>query len=192
MLKALITAAALTTAPLALSAADWTLDSEASTVGFVTVKEGEIAEAHSFDDLTGTVAEGGEATVSIPLASVETLIDIRNERMREILFDVANFPEATVSAEIDLAAYESLGEGERTQDDITITVATNDHEATYDATVNVTRIGADRVAVSTARPVLTDARDFGYGDGVAQLREIAGLEAISPAVPVNFDLVFDR
>jgi hypothetical protein len=40
--------------------------------------------------------------------------------------------------------------------------------------------------------MIADTLDLGYEDGVAQLREIAGLDSISPAVSVTFDLVVTR
>lgn len=178
--------------PLALAAAlmltalpalaDWTLDGDASTIGFVTIKNGGTAKAHRFSGLSGSVSAQGTAEVSIPLDSVETFIDIRTERMREILFRVADHPAATISAVLDMEALGSRAPGDRLTQEIDITVSTNGAEAAY--------LGA--VAVTTARPVIADARDLGYEDGVAQLRDIAGLDAISPAVPVTFDLVFTK
>lgn len=188
--------------PLALAAAlmltalpalaDWTLDGDASTIGFVTIKNGGTAKAHRFSGLSGSVSAQGTAEVSIPLDSVETFIDIRTERMREILFRVADHPAATISAALDMEALGSRAPGDRLTEEIDITVSTNGAEAAYLGAVTVTRIDDGMVAVTTARPVIADARDLGYEDGVAQLRDIAGLDAISPAVPVTFDLVFTK
>ncbi|MFQ6553659.1 YceI family protein [Aestuariibius insulae] len=173
-------------------AQDWTLSSDASSVGFVSIKNGDTAESHMFSGLTGAVSDAGAVEVSIPLANVETFIDIRNERMRDILFKVADFPAATVSTEIVLDDFADLAVGTRRATDVEITVAANDSDASYDAALYVTRISDTAVAVSTARPVIADIRDFNYDDGIEQLREIAGLDAISPAVPVTFDLVFEQ
>lgn len=191
-MRILTLAAALTLTALPAFAANWTLDSDASAIGFVTIKNGETAEAHRFSGLSGSVSDAGAASVSIPLASVETFIDIRNERMREMLFKVASYPAATVSADLDMTAFETLATGDRMTQEIDITIATNGTEAEYFGDVIVTRIGDNMVAVSTARPFIADARDMGYEEGVAQLREVAGLDAISPAVPVTFDLVFTK
>jgi hypothetical protein len=121
---------------------------------------------------------------------VETFIDIRNERMRDILF--AALPEATVSATIDLAALDGMRPGERRVQELDVTVAANGEEADYLTDVAITRLSNDAVTVSTARPLIADVRDLGYDGGIEQLREIAGLDSISPAVPVSFDLMFTR
>lgn len=184
--------ALLTGLALPLAAADWSVVSEASSIGFVSVKDGDIAETHEFGSLSGAVGADGAAKIDIALGSVETRVDIRNERMRDVLFQVAQFPIASVAAEIDMAALETLGIGERAEIDTFVTVAANGTEADYDAFLNVTRIGDDRVSVSAREPVAIDVHDFGYEGGVAQLQEIAGLDAISPIVPVTFDIVFGR
>ncbi len=191
-MRTLLASCLIILAPTLALAQDWTLSSDTSSIGFVSIKNGDTAESHMFSGLSGGVSDAGAVEVSIPLANVETFIDIRNERMRDILFKVADFPAATVSAEIPLDDFADLEVGARQSTDIEITVAANDSDAVYDAAVYVTRISDASVAVSTARPVIADIRDFNYDDGIEQLREIAGLDSISPAVPVTFDLVFEQ
>lgn len=186
----LIASLALWTMPA--TAESWTLSGAESALGFVTIKNGETAEAHSFSDLTGSVSADGAAEVTIPLTSVETLIDIRNERMREMLFNVAATPDAVITAQIDMDALADLSPGSRVMQELDVTLATNGTEASYFTDVVITRVGENAVAVSTAKPMIADARDLGYDGGVEALREVAGLDSISPAVPVSFDLMFTR
>lgn len=89
----------------------WVLDGDRSQVSFITVKAGQVAEVHHFAELSGSVSADGGATVEIDLASVETNVDIRNERMRDILFQVAEFPQAEVSATLDPAVFAGLSVG---------------------------------------------------------------------------------
>jgi hypothetical protein len=44
--------------------------------------------------------------------------------------------------------------------------------------------------IFTPRPVVINAADFGLEKGVAALKNIAGLQSISSAIPVTFDLQF--
>ena len=90
------------------AAADWTLDNSGSTLSFVTIKATNVAEVHTFGQLTGSVGTDGHARVVIQLASVDTLIPIRDERMREILFKTDLFPTATADARIDLVKYQRM------------------------------------------------------------------------------------
>lgn len=186
--------AALTSILLAApaSAQVWTVDPEASALNFFSLKNDEIAEQHAFTGLSGSVAADGTARIEISLASVASGIDIRDQRMRDMLFQVADWPLAEVSAQVDPAAFEALAPGQGALAEVTLTVETYGETAEYPASLAVTRLAQDRVAISTVSPILVSAGDFGYGDGVDSLREVAGLDAISPDVPVVFLLVLER
>lgn len=180
------------TPPVAAAVAGkaWSVASDASRVSFVSVKGGEIAEVHHFGAVTGTVAPDGVATIEIPLASVETGIDIRNERMRDMLFQVAQFPAARVSARIDLAALQDLAVGQQRRLPLAGELDLHGVKAPFEAQVAVTRAAADRVLVASVDPVVVEAELFKLGEGVEALRKVAGLDAITPAAPVTFQLMF--
>jgi polyisoprenoid-binding protein YceI len=178
------------TAAAAVAGKAWSVASDASRVSFVSVKSGEIAEVHHFGSVTGTVAPDGTATVSIPLASVETGIDIRNERMRDMLFQVAQFPAARVSAKIDLAAFQDLAVGQQRRLPLSGELDLHGVKAPFEAQVAVTRAAPDRVLVASVDPVVVEAELFKLGEGVEALRKVAGLPAITPAAPVTFQLMF--
>jgi len=82
--------------------ADWTLDNAGSQLSFVTVKAQDVAEVHTFSELSGAVGADGRARVLIQLASVDTLIPIRDERMRDVLFNTELFPTAAAVAQLDM------------------------------------------------------------------------------------------
>lgn len=192
MTRIAIAAALAPILALAAQAGAWTLDNDLSNLSYVTMKNGETAEANLLPDLSGHVAENGDATIEINLFSVETFIDIRNERMREFLFDTENFPLATVTARIDMDGFAGMEPGETRAEDFELTVETHGKQASYEAQAWVTRAGDGKVVVDSRQPIIVYAGDFGYEDGVADLKEIAGLDSIQPAVPVDFHLVFVR
>lgn len=176
----------------AVTGSTWRVDSDASELSYVTVKQGEIAEVNTFEKLTGSVSESGEAVIEVDLASVSTLVDIRDERMRDIFFKVADNPTATVTANVDPAAFESLGIGESVQTTLDTKVALKGAEASFDAEVTVTRAGEDRILAVTNKPIVVYANALDLSDGLAQLQELAGLDSITPAVPVSFSIAFER
>ena len=104
LLPGLLASALLACAPIA-AAEHWQVDEAASSLGFVSVKNGVIVEGHRFTSLSGGVVDD-TASLSVDLASVDTAIEIRDERMRTMLFEVAEFPMAQVDLEIDGAAIE--------------------------------------------------------------------------------------
>ncbi len=175
-----------------LAEGTWSVDGEASRLSYVTVKSGEIAEANEFTGLSGTVAPDGAATIEIDLATVSTGIDIRNERMREVFFNVAEYPTATITAQVDPAAFEALGVGESTVQSLAATVSVKGVETKVDAELEVTRVADNRVLAVSTEPVIIYADALELTDGLAQLQELAGLPSITPAVPVTFSLTFQR
>jgi hypothetical protein len=168
--------------------AGWVIDPEGSHVGFASVKNDLIAENHSFTNIAGTVKESGNAKIVIGLASVETLIPIRNERMRAILFDIAQYPEATVTANLNLDSFISLGLGESETETILLGVNLHGTDLSKNVLVKVTRSSDASYEVTSLGPILVHASQFALSDGLESLRQIAGLQSIDLMVPITFDL----
>lgn len=173
------------------TAAPWQLDAEASTLGFASVKNDRIAEGHRFTNLSGTV-DAQSSELIIDLSSVDTEIPIRDERMREMLFDVLQFPNAVFESDLGSDALEGIEAGESRSVEIRGELSLRDARIPVTATVLVTRTGADHVIVSTQRPIVVSAAALALSDGLERLREIAGLQSITPSVPVTFTLSFAR
>ncbi len=170
--------------------ADWTLDNAGSRLSFVSTKATNVAEVHTFDSLSGSVGSDGHARVVIQLASVNTLIPIRDERMREMLFQTELFPTATVDARLDIVRFINMPVS--TSEILTTELLLNlgDTSLPMTAELLVTRIAADRVLVATTKPIILNAGAVDLAEGVEALREVAGLPSISQAVPVSFVLQF--
>jgi polyisoprenoid-binding protein YceI len=168
----------------------WNVVPDRSRVSFVSIKGGDIAEVHHFKQVTGAVTPAGDATIRIPLDSVETAIDIRNERMRQMLFDTVRFPAAELTAKVDLAQFADLPVGERRTAPLAGELNLHGVTAPIEAQVYVTRVAPARVLVTAVDPVVVEAGVFNLGPGVEALRKVAGLDAITPAAPVTFQLMF--
>ena len=168
--------------------AGWVIDPEGSYVGFASVKNDLIAENHSFTQITGTIEDSGDANIVIALASVETLIPIRNERMQAILFEVAQYPDVTVTANLDLDEFTSLGLGESKTDTILLGVNLHGTDLSKNVLVKVTRSSDNAYEVTSLGPIVIHASQFALSDGLESLRKVAGLQSIDLMVPVTFDL----
>lgn len=175
-----------------LTEGNWTLDPAGSRLSYVSIKAGEVAEANSLDALSGTVAADGTASLDIDLASVNTGVDIRNERMRDIFFGVAEFPTATVTAKLDPVAFAGLTVGQSLTRPLKATVTIKGAPADVETEVLVTRVTENRVTVVPTAPVIVSTDMFGLTDELGELRALAQLPSITPAVPVTFTLAFTR
>ncbi|BCU06728.1 YceI family protein [Allochromatium tepidum] len=184
------------TGALVLSAspvlADWTLDPERSAVTYVTIKSKDIPENNHFKEMRGQIDDQGQVVVTLMLDSVETLVPIRNERMREILFDTANYKEAELKARIDPKALESLPVGQIKRMAAEGQLTLHGQSQTLTLSMMVGRLDADTLMVASTEPLLIEASKFGLSEGVEKLRAIAGLPSISEAVPVVFVVTFNQ
>ncbi len=175
---------------LAISAqADWQLDNDASTLSFVTIKAGDIGEVHTFEGLSGGIDGDGNAVIDIELVSINTLIPIRDERMQNMLFETDVFPEASLTAQLDIGEFDALETGASARATISFELSMRDQSSSYQADVMVTRL-SDGIQATSLKPIIVLANSFDLVRGVEALREIAGLPSISNAVPVSFNVVF--
>jgi len=184
-------AALLTLLASAQAAAQWTLSADDSSLSFISVKAEHIAEVHSFARLSGEIGSGGEAVVSIDLTSVQTGIDIRNERMQSMLFNTDMYPRAQVSADVDAAALSSMAVGESAVLEVPLAINLHGEVLTLSAPLRVSHV-QDGLRVDTLAPIIVKADAFALVDGIESLREIAGLPSISRSVPVSFSLLFSQ
>lgn len=171
--------------------AQWSLDNDESTVSFVSVKADHVAEVHTFDMLSGEIDDDGTVAITIELASVNTLIPIRNERMQAMLFETNMFPQANIEASIDLTSLEAMAPGTSETMQLNFSLEMHGASRSYSAEVKVTRLDEGLLA-STVKPIVVTAEDFDLVSGVEALREVAGLPSISRAVPVSFTVQFDQ
>ena len=174
----------------ATASAQWTLSNEASTLSFVTVKADHVAEVHTFDELSGAIGEDGSVSIEIALASVNTLVPIRNERMQSMLFETDLFPRATITSQINSDGLANMALGSSEEIGLDFTLELHNQSQTYNATVLVSRQEAGLIA-TTLKPIVVNAASFDLVAGVEALREVAGLPSISRAVPVSFTVVFE-
>lgn len=172
--------------------AEWTLDNSGSRLSFVSTKAGAAAEVHKFGTLEGGVDGNGRVTLSIQLDSVDTAIEIRDERMREMLFETETYPSATLAATVDTAALEAIGVGESVNMTTEAQLQLHGTETSLTANMTVARLSDSRLLAVSRDPLIVNASQVGLLAGVERLREVAGLPSISPAVPVTFVLAFDR
>ena len=179
----------------AATAADaaWTLVPGQSHVVYTSTKvmpnlTASKAENNYFKTLSGTLSDDGAAQVDIDLNSVATNVDIRDQRMRNIVFRTDQFPKAVINAQVPIGQVVEPGIH---QIDLSLSLELEGVQKTLSVPVMVASTG-DRLVVSSLQPVLLNAADFGLGGGLTELTKIAGLMYIPATVPVTFNLVFQQ
>ena len=193
MLKALLSSACVLLLILGVNLtaqANWYLDGESSRLSFITTQNANIADVHRFLVLHGKVDRKGLAQLRIEMDSVNSSVPLRDERMRDVLFDFKHFPEAQISAQIDLQPINDLASGAQLELRLPVTVSLRGKQHTYQAELLATRLDERRFQVVTLEPLMLQAEDFGLQPELETLRKLAGLSAISFSVPVNAVLIF--
>ena len=173
----------------AMAMAEWVVEGEQSSVYYSSLKNNSVAENNRFNELQGTMDAQGALDVRIELDSVDTSIVVRDERMRGLLFEVVEFPQARIQASVDESLRSASGASVA---EVPFTLSLHGLEAGYVAKLNIWRVDTNTLIVSSREPVLVNATDFNLQGGLEKLRELAGLQSIAPIVPVGFTLTLRK
>lgn len=174
------------------ASADWSLNSSESDFNFSSIKKGTVLESHSFKNIDSQIDSKGLATLTIDLTSVTTGIEIRDERMKSMLFDTSTFGQAVFKTQLDPKKLGMQKSGDIVSTQITGTLNLHGVEKELSAHVNILKLADNKIVVSTAKPIAIKAADFSLDTGVTALKEIAKLPSISFAVPVSFNLTYAK
>jgi polyisoprenoid-binding protein YceI len=173
------------------TAPSWMVNTAASTLTFNTTKAGTagvggITEIMRFTRYEGGVDAKGRISFKIDLTSIDSGIAIRDERLQTMFWNVGTQPSVTFSAQLSPETLQKLSKEAMVLDvDGQLTMAGQTKPAKTQ--LQVTPVNG-KVLVSTRRPILVKADDFGLTPGVEALRAIMGLNFLSSSVPVNFSL----
>jgi polyisoprenoid-binding protein YceI len=188
---------ACTTGPTSnASAQNWAIDNNQSTLNFVTTKAGQqgvagISETQSFKRYSGGIDQNGKILLNIDLASVDTGIEIRDDRLRTMLWNVKATPQATFTAQLPAETLKSVGATGVQNIELNGQLQMGGQTKPVVAIVRVSRLANDQLLVVTRSPILINANDYGLRTGVEALREVMGLNFLAGSAPVSFTLVLN-
>lgn len=169
----------------------WSLDASQSMVVLTTVKDDGFVENSAFSGLDGDIAPDGTATLRILLDSIDTGLDLRNVRMRYLLFETFRHSEARATIALDPDELATLQINRRETVTLPFELSLHGITGRSRAWVTVSLISDDRVAVTTLKPIPVRAGDYVLGPGIRKLEEAAGV-SIVPTATVSLSLVFNR
>lgn len=171
--------------------ASHSLNADASSLHFMSTKNEHITEQHTFKTIAGDIDNHGALSIDIDLSSVETIIPIRNERMRKMLFDVAQFPDAKFTAQLDKSLL-SLKPGEEKVVQVAGTLSLKDKAQNVSTELSIVGLQGGAIKANTIKPILLNTQSLGVQDGIDALQAIAHLKSISKTVPVTFSVLFEQ
>lgn len=195
--KHTLVAGLLAVAPFQVVAQDnpfspgWIMNGDASALRFQSVKNATKVESSTFGTYIGAIDETGLATVRVLLDSVDTNVDLRNVRMRFLMFETFQYPEAVITMQIDPAQLTDLADVRRKIITAPYTIELHGVTSEREAEIAVTLLADDVVSVTSATPISLPTADFNLDGGLAKLEEAAKV-VIIPSATVTFDFMFNR
>jgi OmpA-OmpF porin, OOP family len=173
-------------------AEEWLLNSSESHLYMQTVKANSIFEVHQFTGLDGSVSKDGDVTVKIDLTSVSSGIDLRDVRMRFLLFETYRFPYAEITAKLDMTALQALLTTTRIAYPLKVKVALHGVTQDIDVPVTITRLGDKSISVASVKPIVVKTDAFGLTPNIAKLSEAINGTVIATGATITFDLLFEN
>jgi outer membrane protein OmpA-like peptidoglycan-associated protein len=188
---AAVVACALLAGAVAADARNWILDPAASKLTYQSVKKNTIVETNSIRNISGSLSENGAGKIVFDLDSVDTGVDLRNVRMRFLFFETFKFPTATVTANVDPAAFADLPTRRRMSAKLPFRLDMHGVVKDLEANVVVTMISETMVSIASETPIAVKVEDFGLLPNVEKLQIAANVTNIVPVASVSFDFVFN-
>ncbi len=168
-----------------------TLQSGESVISFVGIKNNAVAVPGSFASLRGGLSiDGRRAWVEVALDLLSTGNEERDQNISVHYFNAREFPLARFSVD-SVSGPESLPPvGGSVELVVNGVLEIHGSRIELAVPVRLTREGERRVRVRNTRALVLTSEQLGLAQQHAILKAVCGHEALSAAVPIDFDLVF--
>ncbi|MCV6609901.1 MAG: hypothetical protein OIF55_03930 [Amphritea sp.] len=175
--------------------AGWSLN-EGADLTFLSTKiftdERTVTEQSRFSMVSGAVSDAGKLELIIDLSSVSTGIGIRDQRLRDWVFEDQRYQTAAISAQIDIARVNALQAGQSLRLQQSLNLSVRGHSLPLNADILLQRMSDGEIQVVTLSPLVLDTASMTMSHGVEQLVEVMGLAVIVTQVPVMFSGTFSQ
>jgi len=170
----------------------WQLDNKESSLTFVSIKKGTVAENHHFKKISGTLTDSGKVDINIDLSSIDSKIAVRDGRMTEFLFETTKYSQASFNAQLEYSEVEGIlvGTSKRLSVKGSLNLHGQQQGIVFD--ILVARLSESKMIVTTLQPAVIKAADFSLVKGINKLKALAKLPSIAYTVPVSFVLTFKK
>ena len=124
--------------------------------------------------------------LKIDLDRIETNVPIRNDRVKELLFETGKFPTADISLNLDKQRILQLNAGKPLTRRVKAALNLHGITKTVEAEVIAVLLKSGDLMVNTSWPIIVPVADFDLTAGLVKFRSIA------TSVPVTFNLRFQK
>jgi len=170
----------------------YSINNEQSLISFVTTKKVTATEANRFDTINASIDSEGNVRILIDLDSVNTNISVRDQNIRQYLFETDTYPIAEITATLAQNIIIGIAVGSSQQIQMPVSLTLHGVTQSIDSVLLVQRLSENKLVVGTLKPIIINADDYGLMPGIDMLKNIASLTSISMAIPVDVQLVFEK
>ncbi len=168
--------------------AAWQVSEAESKVYFSSTKNETVFETHSISNVSGKWEKNGKLTVLMPISKVETGIEIRNQRLKDIVFKQNEYPSAIFTANVTPKKVKELKVGDSIEMETVGELTLAGKKQSLPIRFSVLRKSKSELDIKNIGNINVDAGNLGLGESIEKLKEIAKLNAISLNVPVTFEI----
>ena len=158
----------------------------------VTASNSTVTELNTFDTASATVNFDGKLKAVIDLRSVNSGIEVRDQRLEDNVFTSVKDLKLLISGKVDLSDIDQLEVGQSLVLQQPLHLTFGGQEIDVTAEVLVARQADNQLNVTSLKPIILDLTLFGVNQGVNKLTELAGLNAIALQVPTFLHTTFTR
>lgn len=172
----------------------WILDG--ADIRFYSTKtdknDNDIVEEGVFNTYFGYLDKQGNLKMEIELDSVETDISIRNQRIKEWLFETERFPKVEIQSQIDYDWINTLGVHKEVSKVQPLTISFHGKTIQTEASLKIIKLDNNTINVMTQEPIHLNLLELEMMQGLNSLTEVMNLKSIGYLVPVKFQGNFKK
>lgn len=176
-----------------IQAGEFRLVAAKSKIYFIGIKNNAVAVPGAFVGLSGKLSfDGRTGYVEIPINTLDTGLVERDNNIRTHFFEAHQFPLARFSVKsVNANEPTALELGQSRYVELFGTLEIHGKKSEITIPVSVTHEAPSRLRVHSISPFVLTAEQLGMEKQLAVLKAVCGHEALSGAVPISVDLVFE-
>lgn len=167
----------------------WQLVPDDSIVAYGSIKANVAGEVNTFNKIDGAIAADGQAMISIELTSVNTNVDIRNQRMIKYVF--GDNTKAVLTTQLDMEAIKALSIGDTTTMEVEGVLSFLGEDVDVDTHFFVVKLSDSKILATTDSMIMMQTEELGVNAGLDKLMELAKLPSITRVSPITLRFVFE-
>lgn len=172
--------------------ANWQFVPEHSAVYAVSTKSLDIAEVHQFAIAHAKLTPQGKFSMAIALASVMSGVEHRNQLLQDVLFEVAKYPRATLTAEVSEQWLTELPVAKVVLMSLPAKLQLHGIQQELELQLSVVKLSEQQIWVTSSKPLILNLNTFGFTNGLHKLAQLSSLESISAMTPMSFSLLLEK